>query len=448
MQQTIRRTLDEVAARIDAGDIAGARQDLLALHPADQADVLTELNSDKRTALIASLEPEQLAGLLEHLTPKERADIAPRIALDSLAAALDESQPETAADILHDLEREEAAGVLGAMDEAAAVKPLLLHPDESAGGIMTPNVIALRPTMTAAEAINYMRSTQPPEGDSYYLYVVDAAFRLLGVLNLRQLVTAAPERTLHELMDADVITTTPETDQEEVLRTLQHYGLRAVPVVDEVGRVVGVTTADDLIEVAQQEATEDMFRMVGLDEEEPFLGPVLPSVRRRLPWLSLNIVTVFIAAATISVFQDTLERAAALAIFLPVVAGLGGNAGTQTLTLVVRAMALGEYDRSQWRRVLPREIAIALLNGAALGVLVAVLAGVWQDNLFLGLAIGVAMLGNLLIAGVAGVLVPTTLRLGRADPALGSGIVVTAVTDIMGFFFFLGLAALLISQID
>ena len=394
------------------------------------------------------MEPDQLADLLEHLTDQERAEIAPQIGIESLAAALDESSPETAADVLQDLEQEEAADVLGAMDEAPTVERLLVHPDESAGGIMTPNVIALRPQMTAAEAIDYMRTTPPPEGEAYYLYVVDAAFHLLGVLNLRQLLTAAADRSLQELMEIDVISTTIETDQEEVLRTLQHYGLRAVPVVDAGGHLVGVTTAEDLIDVAQQEATEDMFRMVGLGEAEPFIGPVLPSVRRRLPWLSLNIVTVFIAAATISVFADTLERAAALAIFLPVVAGLGGNAGNQTLTLVVRAMALGEYDRSQWRQVLPREIGIALLNGAALGLLVAVLAGVWQDNFYLGLAIGVAMLGNLLVAGVVGVLVPTTLRLVRADPALGSGIVVTAVTDIMGFFFFLGMAALLISQID
>lgn len=448
MRETIRSTAWEVAARVDAEDFSGAQQYLLALHPADQADVLGEFDDEARESLIAGFSPEQLAGLLEHLTAQERTVIARLVAVDALAAALDASPPETAADVLHNLTPEEAFGVLGSMHEAAAVEPLLAHSDESAGGIMTPNVVALRPEMTAAGAIDHMRTTQLPEGDAYYLYVVDEASRLLGVLNLRQLLTAAPDLPLHELMDINVITTTPETDQEEVLRTLQHYGLRAVPVVDGSGHLVGVTTADELLDVAQQEATEDMFRMVGLDEEEPFMGPVVPSVRRRLPWLTLNIITVFIAAATISVFEDTLERVAALAIFLPVVAGLGGNAGTQTLTLVVRAMALGEYDRRQWRDVLPREIAIAILNGAALGLLVAVLAGVWQDNLYLGIVIGVAMLGNLLIAGIAGVLVPTSLRLFRSDPALGSSIVVTAVTDIMGFFFFLGMAALLISQID
>ena len=353
MRETIRSTAWEVAARVDAKDFSGAQQYLLALHPADQADVLGEFDDEARESLIAGFSPEQLAGVLEHLTAQERTVIARLVAVDALAAALDASPPESAADVLHNLTPEEAFGVLGSMHETAAVEPLLAHSDESAGGIMTPNVVALRPEMTAAGAIDHMRTTQLPEGDAYYLYVVDEASRLLGVLNLRQLLTAAPDRPLHELMDINVITTTPETDQEEVLRTLQHYGLRAVPVVDESGHLVGVTTADELLDVAQQEATEDMFRMVGLDEEEPFMGPVVPSVRRRLPWLTLNIITVFIAAATISVFEDTLERVAALAIFLPVVAGLGGNAGTQTLTLVVRAMALGEYDRRQWRDVLP-----------------------------------------------------------------------------------------------
>ncbi len=447
MRDAIRSTLWEVAARLDAADVDSATQYFLTLHPADQADILTELSAEERDTLMASLDPEQLAALLEHLTPQERADVTPHLEIGSLAAALDEAPPETAADVLHDLEEEEAAGVLNAMEEASAVEPLLAHEDESAGGIMTPNVIALRPEMTAGGAITYLRTVQPAAADAYYLYVADEGSHLLGVLNIRELITAAPERRLRDLMDPNVISTTTDTDQEEVLQTLQHYNLRAIPVVDEDGRLAGMTTVDDLIDVAQQEATEDMFRMVGLTERESFIGPVVPSVRRRLPWLSLYLGTVFVAAATISAFEGTLTRAPLIAIFLPVVAGLGGNAGTQTLTLVVRAMALGEYDRRHWRRVLPREIAIALLNGAALGLLVALVAGAWQSNVFLGVAIGVAMVGNLVIAGLAGVLVPTTLRLARADPALGSGIVVTAVTDVMGFFFYLGMAALLIDRI-
>lgn len=447
MRDAIRSTLWEVAARLDAADLPAAVQYLRALHPADQADVLASLSDEDRQLLLQQLEPEEIADFLEFLTPQELADVTPQMEIGSLAAALDETPPETAADVLQDLEKDEAAAVLSAMEERSEVEPLLAHEDESAGGIMTPNVVTLRPHMTAEAAIAYLRALHPQDIDAYYLYVVDEAGHLAGVISLRGLVTAPPDRRVGEFMDPNVITVTTDTDQEEVLQLLQHYNLRAVPVVDAAGRLVGVTTVDDLIDVAQQEATEDMFRMVGLPEGESFAGPVVPSVRRRLPWLTLNLATAFLAAATVSAFESTLERAAVLAVFLPIVAGQGGNAGTQTLTLVVRALALGEIDSRDWRRILPREIGVALINGAALGVLVALVAGVWRDNFYLSLVIGLAMLGNLFMAGLAGVLIPMTLRFARVDPALASGIFVTTVTDVMGFFFFLGLATLLISQI-
>ena len=447
MRDAIRSTLWEVAARLDAADLPLAVQYLRALHPADQADVLASLNNEDRQMLLQQLEPEEVADFLEFLTPQELADVTPQMEIGSLAAALDETPPETAADVLQDLEKDEAAAVLSAMEERSEVEALMAHEDESAGAIMTPNVVTLRPHMTAEAAIAYLRALHPQDVDAYYLYVVDEAGHLAGVISLRGLVTAPPDRRVGEFMDPNVVTVTTDTDQEEVLQLLQHYNLRAVPVVDAAGRLVGVTTVDDLIDVAQQEATEDMFRMVGLPEGESFAGPVVPSVRRRLPWLTLNLATAFLAAATVSAFESTLERAAVLAVFLPIVAGQGGNAGTQTLTLVVRALALGEIDSRDWRRILLREIGIALINGAALGVLVALVAGVWRDNFYLSLVIGLAMLGNLFMAGLAGVLIPMTLRLVRVDPALASGIFVTTVTDVMGFFFFLGLATLLISQI-
>ena len=436
-----------MAARLDATDLPLAVQYLRALHPADQADVLASLNNEDRQMLLQQLEPEEVADFLEFLTPQELADVTPQMEIGSLAAALDETPPETAADVLQDLEKDEAAAVLSAMEERSEVEALMAHEDESAGAIMTPNVVTLRPHMTAEAAIAYLRALHPQDVDAYYLYVVDEAGHLAGVISLRGLVTAPPDRRVGEFMDPNVVTVTTDTDQEAVLQLLQHYNLRAVPVVDAAGRLVGVTTVDDLIDVAQQEATEDMFRMVGLPEGESFAGPVVPSVRRRLPWLTLNLATAFLAAATVSAFESTLERAAVLAVFLPIVAGQGGNAGTQTLTLVVRALALGEIDSRDWRRILLREIGIALINGAALGVLVALVAGVWRDNFYLSLVIGLAMLGNLFMAGLAGVLIPMTLRLVRVDPALASGIFVTTVTDVMGFFFFLGLATLLISQI-
>ena len=447
MRDAIRSTLWEIIARLDADDIDAAAHYFLSLHPADQADALTELAPHERQHLLDHLDPEQLAAVLEHFTPPEIDEVAPQLAVDQLAAALDETPADTAVDVLHQLEDDEAEAVLEAMDHASDVQPLLAHEDESAGGIMSPDVIAFRPQMTAENAIDYLRAIQPRTDVPYYLYVVDPDNHLRGVVSLRDLVIARPTTAMRELMTADLITTTIDTDQEEVLRILQHYGLRALPVLDAQDHLVGVTTADDLIDVAQQEATEDMFRMVGMDEAEAFTGPIIPSVKRRLPWLLINLITVFGAAATVAVFEDTLERAAVIAVFLPVVVGISANAGGQTLTLVVRAMALGEYSREEWRRVLPRETAIGILHGIALGLVVAAVAWVWKGNGYLGLAIGLAMFGNMAVAALAGVLVPTGLRLFRADPALASSIFVTSVTDIMGYFFFLGLAALLIERI-
>ena len=220
-----------------------------------------------------------------------------------------------------------------------------------------------------------------------------------------------------------------------------------IPVVDEESRLVGVTTADDLLDVAEQEATEDMFRMVGMEGTESMRAPVAGSTRRRLPWLLFNLTTVFVAAGVVAIFEDTLDRVAALTVFLPVVVAISANSGGQTLTLVVRAMALGEYPPGAWRRAIGREVALGLIQGAVLGLVVGLVAWGWKDNVWIGVAVGVAMVGNLVVAALFGVLVPTTLRVARMDPALASSILVTSVTDIMGFFLYLGLAALLIERI-
>ena len=385
---------------------------LISLHPADQADILAELDDEERRALLDGLAPDQLASLLEHLTPTELDHVAPQLAVDEMAAALDEAPADAAADILHHLDDDDAQAVLEAMDDSDQLTSLLLHEDESAGGIMSPQVAALRGQMTADNAIDYLRTLGRSAAEPYYLYVLDADHHLEGVVGLRDLVVARPDRRMRELMNPDVISVDTQTDQEVVLQTLQHYNLRALPVVDADGRFAGVTTADDLLDVAQQEATEDMFRMVGLGAAEEIGGAGAASVGRRLPWLLVNLLTVFAAAATVSVFEDTLERAAVLAIFLPVVVGISANAGGQTLALVVRGIALGAFGREEWRLAIPREALIATING----LVVALVAWLWKGNPYVGLAIGVAMLANLIVAGLAGVLIPATLRRLRPTP--------------------------------
>jgi len=422
--------------------------DLLAsIHPADQADLYQRLEPDLREAFLAVLSAERLADLLEHLDEDVQREVVDRMPRAALARLLDRVENDVAVDILRGLAPSDAARVLSNMATAGEVSPLLQHADESAGGLMTRGYVALHKDMTAAEAITYLRLRKPFAEEAYYLYVLDAANRLQGVVNLRQLIVSDPEDRIEDVMARDAVAVAPGTDQEEAARLIQHYRLRALPVVDEEGVLRGIITADDLIDVITEEATEDMYRLAGLSADESIFAPVPVSARRRFPWLVLNLATAFLAAGMVAVFEDTIAKAAALAIFMPIVAGQGGNAGIQTITIVVRGIALGEIEASDARRVLGKEIALGILRGLLFGVIVGLIAWAWKGNWAWGFVVGLAMLLNMLVAGLLGAVIPLTLRALKADPAIASGIFLTTFTDLLGFFFLLGLATLLISQL-
>jgi magnesium transporter len=333
------------------------------------------------------------------------------------------------------------------MRTASDVAPLLPHPDESAGGRMTSDFVALHQEWTVDEALAYLRDTRPAADQAYYLYVVGPQHTLEGVVSLRSLVVAGADERIGELMTPEVVSVGTTEDQEEVARRVQRYNFIALPVVDEGRRLVGVISVDDVLDVAEEEATEDMYRMAGLDEEESLLRPVGRSIVPRLGWLLVALVSFFAAAGVVSAFEGTIERVVALAVFMPVIAGLGGNAGVQTITLVVRSLALGHVEVRDVRRILGRELVIGISNGVVIGLLLGVLAFAWKGNVGLGVVAGLAMLLSMSTAVTAGVLVPLTLRALRLDPALASGVLVTTVTDILGFFFFLGLATLMVERI-
>ena len=441
----------DVVARVDRGDHRGAASLMQALHAADQADVFAALDRGERRELLNEIDTDTLRGVLAFLTPEELDDIAPQVPPRRLAEALDESTASHAADVLQSIPEPAAETVLEQLANAEVVAPLLDLEDDTAGGIMSPEILTLRPETRCGDAIERIRGTRrepgPPAAARQQVYIVDADERLLGTVLLYELIAAPPDTPLRELMMDAGPTVTVDADQEEALRTLLHYGLHALPVVDEEGRVAGVATADDLLPVAQQEATEDMYRLVGLTDSGSLTATVRTAARRRLPWLVLNLATAFAAAAVVAAFDGTLERVVALAVFLPIIAGQGGNAGVQVTTLTVRAMALGEFDRHFTRTVLPRELAIGLLTGAVLGLLVGIAGWLWQDNWWLGLVAGASMMGAMVIAGVAGLMIPYALRKAGADPALAAAIIVTTATDVFGFLLFLGFAALLIDRI-
>ena len=442
-QMVIDTALERVRAALEAGKVEDAIAALADLHPADRAEAFSDLKRDDQEEILPRLDREDAAELLEELEDEEAAEAAASLPTAALADVLDEMEPDAAADILGDLPPEQASAALAEMDaeQADDVRPLLAHADDTAGGLMTPDFFALRRQMTAGMAIDFLRSAELDRETPYYLYVVDRNDHLIGVVGLRDLIQSAPDTLIEAIMNRDVRSVPVGTDQEEVAQLMKKYAWLAVPVVDADGKLAGVIRHDDMVHVMEEEATEDLYRLANVSDGDltPW-SPLRMSVSRRLPWLYVNLFTAFLAAWVVSLFEATIARVAVLAVFQGIVAGQGGNAGTQTLAIMVRGIALGEIELRDAAPVLLREAGIGLMHGMAVGVAVALGAWLWKGIPVLGLVIGLAMMGNMVAAGLAGTLVPLTLKAFKLDPALASAVLVTTVTDCVGFGLFLGLA--------
>jgi magnesium transporter len=358
-------------------------------------------------------------------------------------------EPDDAADVLGDIPAARAQEALAEMEEAANVIPLLPFADETAGGRMTTSFIALPLGASAADAIHTLRQVEPSSETPYYLYIEDDTGRLVGIVGLRDLVIAAPESKLETIMDRDVIYVHTHEDQEEVALRMARYDLAAVPVVNGQGTVVGVITHDDVMDVLEQEATEDIYRLANVpDHDLSIHSPIRLAIRKRIPWLYLSAATALFAAWVVSRFESLIAEVAILAVFLSVVAGLGGNMATQSLAIIVRALALGEIDlRQAWRTVV-KEGLTGLIAGLLVGTAVGLAVWLWQGNLVLGAVLGLALIGNMLVAGFVGALVPISLKALKMDPALASSVLVTTVTDSVGFALFLFLSAMALSNLQ
>ncbi len=440
-------TIDQVREALAQGDWGRAVALVETLRPPDQADLFGELPPTEQDQLLPRLDLEDSADILEELVEEEAAEIAARLEAQELARILDEMEPDEAADLLGDIPLQQATEALAAMEEPEEVRPLLVHPDESAGGLMTSARVMLHKEMTVEGAIAYLRAVAPESEDVYYLFVVDEEVRLVGVVSLRQMVVVPPWTRVGEIMDPDVIHVRADADQEEATRLMARYDLLALPVVDQAHRLLGIITHDDLVKVLEEEATEDIYRLGGVPEEIPPDVPIPAVLRTRLPWLVLNLGTALASAAVLSLFEGTIARVAVLAAFFPIVAGVSGSAGTQTLTVTVRGLALGELDPRDGLRALVRETVIGLANGITVGGLIALIALLWKGTPMLGVVVGLATLLNMLGAGIAGALIPLLMQVLRIDPALASPILVTTVTDSCGYFLYLGLATLVLTRL-
>ena len=392
------------------------------------------LPRDIQQSLIADLGYSVLADILEYLEPEESAELVGGREPADLAQVLDLTDADVAVDLLQHISEDKQQETLKAMIDSAEVSELLQYQDDTAGGLMTLDYPVVLETTTTPNALDQLRLLGPDAEDINSVLVVDTEHRLVGSLSVTRLALARANMVVGDIMDREINSVVAATDQEECARVMQRYNLSLLPVVDGEGRLAGVVL------------TEDMFRIASGGGER-IAGPLTNSLRRRLPWLYINLATAFLAAVMVSLFEDTITKVVALAVFLPVVASQGGTGGTQTVTLVVRSMALGEVPRRLGLRLLARELALGLIHGVALGIVVGFVAYLWKGNFTLGLVLGLAMLGNMLVAGMFGAGVPLLLRHLKMDPAVSSAVFVTTFTDVIGFVLFLGLAAAFIDHL-
>lgn len=443
-QAEVEVILNQVREALTKDDWSEAIQLVEALRPPDQADIFEELSPEDQSQLLPRLDPEDSADILEELEDEDAAELASLLDAEDLARIIDRMEPDEAADLLGDISQEQVNEALMSVESPDEIISLLEYADDTAGGLMTAADVVLHQDQTARGAIEYIRTIKPDAETVYYLFVVDDFHVLKGVVSLRELIIASPDSRIRDIMDTEVLKVTAGTDQEEAARLMARYDLLALPVVDSEGCFLGLITHDDLVDVLEFEATEDIQRLGGVPGERISDEAVVSSLKARLPWLVLNLATALISVIVLSLFESTIAQAAFLAAFFPIVAGVSGSAGTQTLTVTVRGIALGVISHRNGFRTLSRELMIGLMDGIIIGLLVAALAFVWEDAAILGLVVGLAVFLNMITAAIAGFIVPISLNLVKIDPALASPVLVTTITDTMGYFIYLGIATILL----
>src|SRR4051794_7111818 len=450
------RKLDVVLDSVKRLQRMGATANLVNLlqkqHPADLAQLFAELSDkDRQSAFSLLVERNSRLAMegLSELGPETGARLLAERSADEIVKLVQDLPSDDAAAIIDYLPEELAAAVLEQMQKrptGADVGELLEYEEQTAGRIMNPKVFALSEDMTAGEAIVALQSSRDVEA-VFYLYVIDARRHLVGVVSLRRLLLISPPTPLKRIMTSDIIIVRVDTDQEEVARQVASYNLLAIPVVDEENKLAGVITVDDVIDVIKDEATEDVYRLAGVTGDDRVFTRPSESLRKRLPWLQVNLVTAFVAASVVALFEDTIGRWSALAVFMPVVAGMGGNAATQTLTVIVRGIALGELTWANTRKALLKEAAVGLGNGVTCGLVGALVVFAFKGDYWLGSILAMAMVINMFVAATAGILIPLALRAMKIDPALASSVFITTLTDVFGFLSFLGLGTLFIKYL-
>ena len=433
--------IQKVLDALDLGRADEVKALLAPLHVADLADLIGLVRSRERRELIdmmgESLDPE----VLSELDPDVRAKVLGYLDPGVLAQAIETLDSDDAVFVLEDLSEEQQQEILSKLPEAdrSAVEMGLQYPEETAGRLMQREFVALPPFWTVGEAIDFLRESEDLPDEFFEIYVVDPSYHPVGAVHLSRVLRTKRVVRVEDLMEENLHVIPAEMEQEEVAYAFDQYDLVSAPVVDEGGRLVGMITIDDILDVIQEEAGEDILALGGVGGEG-LSDTVLTTTTRRFSWLFVNLLTAIIASLVIASFRDSIEQIVALAILMPIVASMGGNAGTQTLTIAVRAMATKDLTPTNAGRIILREVLVGGLNGLLFAAVMALICVYWFKDAELAVVIGLAMIINLLAAGLAGILIPLGLQRAGADPAIASSVFVTTVTDIVGFFVFLGLA--------
>ena len=436
---TLKRALDQGTAR-------QVQRLVNSLQPAEIASLLESLPGAQRELVWDLVDPELEGDVLVELKEEVRADLIREMDTEELVAAAEGLEVDDLADLLADLPEAVNQRVLRSMDsqDRERLSAVLAYDADTAGGLMNLDTVSVRPDVSLETVLRYlrMRGELPEKTDA--LFVVNRHDRYLGTLSLPRLLTEDPERTVGEVMDTAAQAIEPETPANQVASLFQDHDLLSAPVVSPGGRLLGRITVDDVVDVIRDEADHSVMSMAGLDEEADMFADVVPSARRRGVWLGINLATAFLAAWVVGLFEGTIQSIVALAVLMPIVASMGGVAATQTLTLIVRGLALGQIERANARWLMAKEIAVALLNGLAWATVVAIVAMLWYRDWRIAGVIFAAMVINLLAAALAGVVVPLALKRFGVDPAVAGGVVVTTVTDVVGFASLLGLGTLVL----
>ncbi|RBW69953.1 magnesium transporter [Bacillus taeanensis] len=432
----------QIIEAIENEDIDLFREKFLDLHPYDQAKFFLTQNENGRMQLYTYLSPEEMAGIFENLEVEEQELFISEMVPSYAAEMLGSMYADDAVDVLNELEAEQVASYLTIMDDDAAreIKDLLHYEEKTAGSIMTTEFVSIRTHQTVKEAMQILREEAPDAETIYYIFVVDGEKKLVGVISLRDLIIAKEDEYIKDRMSDRVVSVSVGEDQEAVAKTMKDYDFLALPVVDFQNHLLGIITVDDIVDVIEEEASEDYSKFAAISDVDTVDNNPFSAARKRLPWLVILLFLGMMTASLIGRFEETLNKVAILAVFIPLIAGMAGNTGTQALAVVVRGIATGDFEGESKLKLIIREAGTGLISGSVCGILVTFIVYFWKGNFFLGLLVGFSLLCTLVVATLAGALVPLVMHKFKIDPAVASGPFITTINDIISILIYFGMA--------